>query len=195
MSERINSIVDKMLALETELQNELKTTEKHLHHRFAERIEGIKNTANSLQERLSGKAAGPSRIPSWRHVLSVPFIYAMIFPLALLDLFLFFYQLVCFRLYRISSVKRADHFIIDRQMLDNLTGIDKFNCVYCGYGNGVISYAREIISRTEQYWCPIKHAQKIAGASARYEEFLEYGDTENYHEKLNAYREKLGDSK
>lgn len=48
-------------------------------------------------------------------------------------------------------------------MLSYLNAIEKLNCVYCGYGNGVIAYGREIIARTEQFWCPIKHASKAAG--------------------------------
>ena len=28
---------------------------------------------------------------------------------------------------------------------------EKFNCVYCGYFTGVISYAQEIAGKTEQY--------------------------------------------
>jgi hypothetical protein len=49
-------------------------------------------------------------------------------------------------------------------------------CVYCGYANGVIAYARKIASRTEQYWCPIKHALRIRDPHVRYAQFLEYGD-------------------
>ena len=34
-------------------------------------------------------------------------------------------------------------------------------------------------------------AQKIQAESARYNQFLEYGDTEKYYEKVSAYRDKL----
>lgn len=34
--------------------------------------------------------------------------------------------------------------------------MEKVNCVYCSYFNGLMSYLREIAGRTEQYWCPIR---------------------------------------
>jgi hypothetical protein len=44
------------------------------------------------------------------------------------------------------------------------TAIEKINCAYCSYANGAIASVREMASRTEIYWCPIKHA---AACSAR----------------------------
>jgi hypothetical protein len=58
--------------------------------------------------------------------------------------------------------------VIDRHRLGYLNPVQKLNCVFCGYGNGVIAYAREITARTEQYWCPIKHALKVKGSHDRY---------------------------
>jgi hypothetical protein len=60
--------------------------------------------------------------------------------------------------------------------------------VYCGYGNGVIAYAREITARTEQFWCPIKHAQRARGAHHRTEAFFDYGDVAAYREGLDKIR-------
>ena len=60
-----------------------------------------------------------------------------------------------------AQVKRSEYVIIDRNHLSYLNLIEAFNCVYCGYANGVIAYVREIASRTEQHWCPIKHALRI----------------------------------
>jgi hypothetical protein len=34
------------------------------------------------------------------------------------------------------------------------------------YANGVFAYVREVGSRTEQYWCPIKHARRVLGVHA-----------------------------
>lgn len=47
---------------------------------------------------------------------------------------------------------------------------------------------REIAARTEQYWCPIKHAQRVAGSHGHYSHFLDYGDAESYHDKLEQVR-------
>lgn len=75
-------------------------------------------------------------------------------------------------LYRISEVDRSDFITVDRHRLAYRNVIEKLNCVFCGYANGVLTYAREIAARTEQYWCPIKHASRILGTHSRYAEFL-----------------------
>jgi uncharacterized membrane protein len=126
-----------------------------------------------------------------RNVLSAPFIYSMIIPFLILDLSMTLYQTICFSLYRIKKVNRSAYIVIDRYQLKHLNSIERFNCVYCAYGNGVLSYASEIAARTEQYWCPIKHARKMIGRHSRYNDFIDFGDAENYHERLAEYRKKL----
>jgi len=111
-------------------------------------------------------------------VLTAPVIYAMIIPLALLDMTITLYQHICFRAYRIPLVRRRDFIVIDRHYLPYLNLIEKINCAYCGYGNGVIAYAREVTARTEQYWCPIKHARRARGEHHRTRKFFDYGDGE-----------------
>ena len=96
-----------------------------------------------------------------RNILSSPFIYAMIMPIAFFDITTMFHQHICFRLYGIRRVKRSDYMVMDRHQLAYLNGIEKLNCVYCGYGKGVVAYTREVIARTEHYWCPIKNARKV----------------------------------
>ncbi|MGB8813134.1 MAG: hypothetical protein WCC57_08110 [Paracoccaceae bacterium] len=113
-------------------------------------------------------------------VLTAPLIYGLIVPLVLLDLCVSIYQRVCFPIYGISRVKRADHIVFDRQWLVYLNLLQKMNCVYCSYGNGLISYVREIAARTEAYWCPIKHARRVAGRHDHYKDFVDYGDAEGW---------------
>jgi len=126
-------------------------------------------------------------------VITAPVIYAMIAPLLLIDLSFSCYQQICFRAYGVPRVRRSDYLVIDRHRLGYLNAIEKFNCSYCGYGNGVIAYAREIISRTEQYWCPIRHAQHINGAHDRYPYFFDYGDAGGWQGGLKEIRRQLQD--
>lgn len=126
-------------------------------------------------------------------VLTAPFIYAMVVPLALVDLSFSLYQQICFRAYGVPRVPRDDYLAIDRHRLAYLNTIEKVNCVYCGYGNGVMAYAREVIARTEQYWCPIRHARRVRGAHERYARFFDYGDAEAYQAGREALRRKLRD--
>ena len=120
--------------------------------------------------------------------LTAPIIYALIIPVALLDLMASLFQAVCFRVYGIPQVQRGRYVIFDRAGLAYLNALEKLNCAYCSYANGVIAYVREIASRTEQYWCPIKHARRVFGAHPRYAMFEEYGDGARYHERLSALR-------
>jgi hypothetical protein len=81
--------------------------------------------------------------------------------------------------------------IFDREDLPYLNIIEKFNCFYCSYGNGVMGYGREIAARTEQYWCPIKHARRIKAAHERYPRFFEFGDAGSYLKGLERLRAEL----
>lgn len=191
MNSRVNELLQNMETLEAEFHAELRARERILQERFVATRAELRTASAEVQAKIQEAAQQVAEYSLWRHILSIPFIYMMIVPLVIMDIMLTVYQQICFRLYRIPTVSRGAHFVIDRQLLATLNLVDKFNCMYCGYGNGVFSYGREIISRTEQYWCPIKHAQKILDESERYRQFLDYEDTENYHQKLQTYRENL----
>jgi hypothetical protein len=95
-------------------------------------------------------------------------------------------------IYGIERLPRRHYFVIDRHKLAYLNAIEKANCVYCGYATGVIAYVREVTARTEQYWCPIKHARPIAPPHAHYRAFFAYGDGVGYRRRLSALRRSLG---
>lgn len=125
--------------------------------------------------------------------LTAPIIYSGWIAFLLIDLFVTVYQAICFPIYRIPKVKRSDYVVFDREDLPYLNAIEKFNCFYCSYGNGVTAYTREVAARTEQYWCPIKHARRIRGAHERYHNFFEHGDAEAFRQGLNRLRRQYGD--
>ncbi len=133
------------------------------------------------------------RIPTWRyavprnirHFVSIPFIYMMIVPAVILDMFLSIYNTVALPLYHIPKVRRQDHFIFDRQFLAYLNTIQKINCIYCSYVNGLFSYASEIGARTERYWCPIKASHRPKYYHSWYKDFADYGSPEQWSEKFN----------
>jgi hypothetical protein len=126
------------------------------------------------------------------NLITGPIIYSMILPLLLLDLCVSFYQATCFPIYQISKVHRDDYIVFDRQQLEYLNFIEKFHCTYCAYGNGLMAYVSEIVGRTEEYFCPIKHARKVLGNHSRYARFLGYGEAADYQSRLEAYRVGLG---
>lgn len=124
-------------------------------------------------------------------VLTAPVIYALIVPFVLLDLFVTIYQRVCFPVYGIERVRRGDFMRVDRHHLQYLNALQKLNCVYCGYCNGLIGYVQEVAGRTEAYWCPIKHAARVGAHHAYYAQFVDYGDAEAFQAGLAASRERV----
>jgi hypothetical protein len=133
------------------------------------------------------------RVPAWkyavpksfRHIVSIPFIYMMIIPTVILDVFISVYQFVAFPLYGIPKVKRGDYIIHDRRFLDYLNVIQKVHCVYCTYVNGLFAYSVEIGARTERYWCPIKAARNPKSYHEWYKDFADYGDPQDWVCKFN----------
>ena len=103
-----------------------------------------------------------------------------VLPFVVLDIMVTLYQHVCFRVYDIPRVARAEYFVIDRHHLAYLNAIEKFNCIYCGYANGLIEYVREISARTEAYWCPIRHTRRSPDPHQLVEQFVDYGDADAY---------------
>jgi hypothetical protein len=191
MHDDIRRVMAQITALEAELRERVHEHEAQLAYRIeGRRIEfaaDVRATHRQLRTNLLRWLAQSS----WRNVVSAPLVYALIVPFGLLDLSMTAYQALCFRLYRIPRAARADYIVIDRHRLEYLNALQKLNCVYCGYVNGLIAYTREIGSRTEQYWCPIKHARRVLGTHPRYAQFLEYGEAEELPLKVHDLREQL----
>jgi hypothetical protein len=191
MNERISSLVQRIKALEAELEVELARRRIELNfvvHKGKVHFEQIVIARHrAVKIGLTRYVLGSRPLM----VLSAPLIYSLILPFALLDAFITTYQAVCFRVYGIPLVRRQDYFIFDRGYLAYLNAIEKLNCVYCSYANGLIAYVREVVSRTEQYWCPIKHARRVISAHDHYAAFLDYGDAEAYRHDLPTLRQEL----
>jgi hypothetical protein len=67
------------------------------------------------------------------------------------------------------------------------------NCHYCAYANGIFAYVTEVAARTEQYWCPIKHALRMKRIHSRYQYFFDYGDAESYRTRIEQVRRDFKD--
>lgn len=194
----MNDKIRLLLAQITNLQDELRTTlheqQSHLlfeiHDKHIEFEQSIKQAHRKLKQGFFRWIV--TNRP--QNLITGPIIYSMILPLLMTDILISFYQFSCFPIYRIARVRRADFVVFDRSQLQYLNFIEKFHCVYCEYANGVIAYVREIIARTEQYFCPIKHARKVVDSHSRYAYFLDYGDAADYEVKLEAYRVALGNA-
>jgi hypothetical protein len=120
--------------------------------------------------------------------LTAPIIYSGIVPFFLLDVFLTVFQWICFPVYGVPKVKRGDYIFFDRGNLKYLNLLERLNCAFCSYGNGLFAYATEIAARTEQHWCPIKHARRLNSPHSRYSHFFNYGDAEQYSQNIETVR-------
>jgi hypothetical protein len=191
MTQRMKDLANEIVRLQSELDREIEARRKALGWRLKDGAVEFEHGVTIEQRRLRvGVATFLARSPIGS-ILTAPVIYSVFIPLFFIDAWASVYQSICFRVYRIPRVKRSKYIIIDRQHLAYLNFIEAFNCVYCGYGNGVLAYVGEIASRTEQYWCPIKHALKVIDPHLRYYEFLEYGDADGYRTRLEQFRERL----
>jgi hypothetical protein len=187
MNDRIRKLLDQMESAEKELHRVLQESQVHLNFSMkGERVEFEASVKAAHKQLRIGVLKWLGNRPI--NLLTAPIIYGMIIPMLLLDLCISFYQATCFPVYKIAKVKRSDFIIFDRHHLSYLNIIEKSHCMYCTYGNGLLAYATEIIARTEQYFCPIKHARKMMGRHARYASFLEYGDPTDYQARLEQFR-------
>lgn len=193
----MNNELTELLAEIHRLQGEVEKRWDSLRKQFNYTLEGHKVRFAAGVQRLHKryKTAAIVYLVTARpaNIITAPVIYIMIVPIIMLDVGITIYQHICFRAYGIPRISHRDYIVIDRYHLSYLNIIEKCNCVYCGYTNGFMAYAQEIIARTEQYWCPIKHARRILDAHERYKNFAEYGDAENYQDHLIALRKALAE--
>ena len=192
MNEKITQLMAKMAALEDDLRTAIQEQESKMFFEIKGKRVEFESSVKAAHKKLKTSFFRWLVTNRPQNLITGPIIYAMIVPLLMLDLCVSFYQWACFPVYGVAKVKRADYIVFDRHQLNYLNFIEKFHCTYCEYGNGLMGYLAEILARTEEYFCPIKHARKILGTHARYQRFLNYGDASDYAAKLEAYRVGLG---
>jgi hypothetical protein len=188
MNDRLDALLDQIRRLERELVQESRKKESEfcykVHGKEVQFTEAAK--ASHKQLRLSyHRYLMSSR---FLVILTTPVIWMCIIPIFLVDVIGSFYQAICFPIYGIPKVKRRDYLAFDRHRLTYLNWAEKFNCDYCAYANGILAYFTEIAARTEQHWCPIKHAGCVKCAHSRYKNFFDFGDAEKYRAHVEEIR-------
>jgi hypothetical protein len=189
MAQSLSEIFDRMTQLEEQLDEAFKERAQHLRYELKNRRVVFEREVLDAHRAFRIHLAHYVLNARFLSIATAPIIYAMVVPLAFLDLSMSIYQAICFTAYGVPKVRRGDYIIFDRHKLAYLNALQKFNCVYCSYGNGMIAYVQEIASRTEAYWCPIKHAQSTKSFMPRYARFSDYGSAETYHEDFERNRE------
>jgi hypothetical protein len=193
MPSPLDDLLERAARLEREIEHELDLAREHWRYRIdAGRIR-FEQDVRAAHQRLKQSIPAYLRESNPLHVLVAPVIYSLIVPIGILDMWISLYQAICFPIFGITRVRRDAYVVFDRQHLAYLNLIEKVNCVYCGYANGVLAYVREIAGRTEQYWCPIRHAKRVRAPHPHYREFVDYGDAAGYQRRLPLLRAKLKD--
>ena len=191
MNPKISELLARIQQMELEIESEMKRKRAELQADFEETRVRFEHEVLQQQRRFKTGVLLYMLSANWLSVLTAPVIYSVLFPMLILDLFITVYQHICFRAYGIPRVKRSDYFVYDRAHLAYLNLIEKINCAYCSYGNGLMAYGREVVARTEQYWCPIKHARKVMAAHPYYTGFVDFGDAQSYKDELENLRAEL----
>lgn len=191
MNPKISELLARIQHMELEIEHEMKRRRAELQADFEETRVRFEQEVLEQQRRFKTGVLAYLLTANWLTLLTAPVIYALIVPIFFLDLSITVYQHICFRAYGLPRVKRGNYFVFDRAHLAYLNLIEKVNCAYCSYGNGVMAYGREVVARTEQYWCPIKHARKIMTAHPYYTGFVDFGDAQSYKDELENLRTEL----
>lgn len=192
MSNRIQELSAQIRALEKELREEIQRIRIQT---YEIRERGVRFRDEVLQRHRGQveRVFTYLRRAKLKHILTAPVIWLCLVPAVLLDLVVTLYQTLCFPVYGIPKVHRGDYIVIDRHYLAYLNVIEKLNCLYCSYFNGLMAYVGEIAGRTEQYWCPIKHARQLKRTHSRYDRFVEFGDGDAWQTRKNELRKDFGD--
>jgi hypothetical protein len=191
MNPRIQELAKRIRRLEDEIENELQRRRAELNADFENKRIRFEQDVLEQQRRFKTGLLRYVLGARLRNIITAPIIYAVIVPLLLTDIAVTLYQFICFPLYGIARVRRRDYLVFDRAHLGYLNLIEKINCAYCSYGNGLAAYIREVFGRTEKYWCPIKHSRRVLQAHPHYDGFIDFGDGEAYRRELKGLREEL----
>lgn len=184
----IDDLVRRLVRLEDELEQKLEAQREAFQYRFEKKKAVFEDSVIRQHKAIKTGLLTFLRRSPVATVIVAPVVYSLIVPLALLDVGVTIFQLICFTAWGMQRIRRSDYVILDRHRLAYLNGIEKLNCLYCGYANGVIAYTREAASRSEQYWCPIKHALRVRTPHPRYRSFVDYGDAHGFRARLDELR-------
>ena len=195
MTDRIYEIVRQIKKLEEDLLLEIQKKEEEFFYEIRARRVYFEKQIRKQHRRLKTHLARYVFGASLANLLTVPVIWVVLPPAILLDVFVSLFQAVCFPVYGIPKVRRCDYIIFDHNYLRYLNIIEKFNCIYCSYFNGLVAWVQEVAARTEQYWCPVKHARKLKTMHSRYKNFLDYGDAKAYKKRFQEVRRNFSDIK
>ena len=193
MNDRLEAILQNIRQLEDELLEEITKKKKEFLYEVYEKKIRFSKEVREQHKKLYESTFRYIVSISLRNLATAPAIGFCMVAALIMDLMVSTYQFFRFPVYGIPKVKRSEYIVIDRQYLSYLNPLEKISCVLCGYFNGVIAYVQEVAARTEQHWCPVKHARKMMVLHSRYENFIDYGDAVGYRKVFEKVRKSFDD--
>jgi len=184
MTAALDELMARLRSVEAEIETELAKRREELRFRIENRRIVFEKDVLRIHHELRTRATRYLIDANPLMILTAPVIYSLIVPIVLLDIWVMAYQAICFPVFKIPKVRRADYLVFDRHHLAYLNIIEKINCAFCSYANGAVAFMREVASRSEVYWCPIKHARRLLGPHPYYQGFADFGDAQGFREKL-----------
>jgi hypothetical protein len=189
MTTQLDMLMEKLREVQAEIEVELTKRREELRFHLENRRIVFEQEVLRIHREIKTQVSRYLIDANPLTILTAPVIYSLIVPIALLDISVMAYQAICFPVYRIPKVRRRDYLVFDRHHLAYLNIIEKINCAYCSYVNGAVAFMREVASRTEVYWCPIKHARQVLGPHPHYQGFADFGDAAAYRAKLKLMKD------
>jgi len=188
MTAQLDVLINKIKVLEDELIEELQKQQEEFSFEVQKRKIHFEKNIILRHKQMAKELVKFIYDSPVKNIISAPVVWSCLIPALILDSIISLYQAICFPIYGIPQVKRQNYIVFDRQYLNYLNLIEKLNCAYCSYFKGLIAFVQEIAARTEQFWCPIKHARRISTLHSRYQKFFSYGDAEGYRAQIEAVR-------
>jgi hypothetical protein len=189
MATQLDTLTAKLRGIEAEIEVEMAKRREEMRFHLENRKIVFEQEASRLHREIKTRLSRYLLDARPLVMLVTPVIYSLIVPIVLLDLAVMAYQAICFPVYGIPKVRRRDYLVFDRHQLAYLNAIEKINCGYCSYANGMAAFFRDVAARTEAYWCPIKHARRVLGSHPYYQGFADFGDAAGFRAKSNAMKD------
>jgi len=193
MNDKFDGLLGQIRLLEQELIQAAKSKEAEFCYEVHAKAVQFTDAAKARHRQFRRRGISYLLKSRFFVLITSPMIWICVIPIVLADAIGSLYQAICFPIYGIPKVRRSDYLHFDRHHLDYLNFFEKVNCEYCAYVNGILGYFTEIAARTEQHWCPIKHAGCVKCAHSRYKNFVDFGDAEQYRRRIEEVRRSFQD--
>jgi hypothetical protein len=118
-------VLDRIRELETDLEHEVAAAQHQWHYRVESGRVRFEAEVRRRHLELKTSIRRYLRESYFPSVLSAPIVYSVAIPFMLIDLWVTLYQYICFPIYGITRVRRADYIVIDRYKLAYLNTIEK----------------------------------------------------------------------